>query len=204
VVLVIGALFLRPGWWAPPADTDANLFEQEVLAAIHRIREPDPAARWGMVIEEGAVNGWLATRLKRWVDHDETLAWPEGIHEVQVHLLGDSRLTLAARSGGIVWRVRLAASLEENAIAFVPESAHAGLVPVPGVGLEWILALLPEGSITDDGAIRIPNDAKLADGRRVVVRELQSGGGSWVVVLETIAFGEGGQKPPPDASIVDD
>jgi hypothetical protein len=203
VVLLIGAVFVPPGWWAPPTAVDGSRFEHDVAAEVSRVR-PASEATWSMGIAEDALNAWLAHRLRRWVDHDEALAWPEGLANVQVHLGNDHAIELAARQSGIVWRVRFRATVEEETIAFTPEVAHAGLLRVPEVGLEWLLSLLPEGTITQEGVIRMPTVGSLGDGRRVALRGVESMAGVWVLRLETISSGEDGQKNQGDVFIEDD
>jgi len=203
LVVALGALFIPPGWWAPSTAIDGSRFEQEVSSELSRIRPPEKAT-WAMAIGERELNAWLANRLQRWIEHDEALSWPEGLQQVQLHLRGDGVVEIGTQSGGIIWRVCLKATLEEQAIAFTPVSAHAGLVPVPATGLDWLLELLPEGSLDADGFVRVPNEGALADGRRVVLGSIKPRSGTWVLNLETVSPGEVSQQRPTDTSISND
>lgn len=203
VVLLVGTVFVPPGWWAPPTSSDGSRFEHDLAAEISRVR-PANESLWSLGIAEEPLNAWLAHRLRRWVSHDEALAWPEGIANVQVHLRNENTIELAARQSGIVWRVRFRVSIEEESFAFAPEVAHAGLLRVPAVGLEWMLSLLPEGTLRNDGVIRIPREGALGDGRRVVVQAFESRAGVWVLRLETISSGEGSQNDQENVLIGDD
>lgn len=198
VVIFVVAAFLPPTWWAPvdaddvAAKNRAGDFEQKVTAAIHEIRsEPDP---WGFRFTEQQANEWLATRLPAWIEHDQALDWPVGIRQVQVHLSGRSEVEIAAYSGaGLIWRARFEPIIDESSCRFRPISAGIGRLPIPGLGVEGLVALIPDGALEPDGTIAVPREFELVDGREVRLLGLELAKAEIGVVFETRKMMENAQ-----------
>ena len=190
VLIFVVAAFLPPGWWSPVDENDvaaknrAADFEQKVTAAIHEIRnEPDP---WGFRFTEQQANEWLATRLPAWIEHDQSLDWPAGIRQVQVHLGDRSEVEIAAYSGaGLIWRARFEPIIDESSCRFRPTSAGVGRLPIPGLGVEGLVALIPDGVLEEDGTIAVPREFELVDGRGVRLLGLELAKQEIGVVFET-------------------
>ncbi|MCH2161891.1 MAG: hypothetical protein MK085_08475 [Phycisphaerales bacterium] len=204
VVLVVTA-FLPPGWWAPAEKNDpvvsarAADLEQDVTAAVHAIRE-DPAP-WGFRLTQQQANEWLATRLPAWIDHDEGLDWPPGIQVIQVEFATGGFQVAASSGEGLVWRARFAASIEGGVCRLQPVGAGIGRLPVPGFGVQGLLAVVPEGTLAPDGSIELPVELDLVDGRTVRLLDFEFSEGDLAILFETLLAGEAAQDPQAGVSM---
>ena len=207
IALAVGAVLLPPSWWKPGSGDDveaaarAASFEQQVTSRIHEIRpSPEP---WGFRVTQEQVNEWLATRLGKWIEHDELLQWPDGINAVQVRF-GNGEIELGGRGTGPVWRARFKAVLEEGACRLRPLGGGVGRIPVGGVVLKGVAGMVPEGVLQEDGLIEMPTEIPLVDGRLVRLVDFELVDGALGVLLVTLPSGDSGQEAPKDSSRGDD
>lgn len=207
VAFAVGAALLPPSWWSPSEVKDeatlqrASNFEQRVTAQVHTIRES--AEPWGFRVTQKQVNEWLATRLPRWIEHDKELQWPSGIDQVQVRF-GNGVLEVAGRGGGPVWRGRFGVALSGATCQLKPLGAGVGLIPSVGIGLDGLVEMVPEGVLNPEGAIEMPTEMTLVDGRRVRLVDFELLPGELAVLLETIPAGDSSQEAPDSPSSGDD
>ena len=203
-VCVVVAI-IPPRWWAPvEADDPAVIaraadLEQEVTSAIHKVRvEPEP---WGFLVSDQEANEWLATRLPAWIEHDERLAWPPGIEVVQVRFVADAFEVAASGGEGPVWRARFVATLDGEVCRLRPVGAGVGRLPVPGVGVRGLVELVPDGVLGPDGAIELPAEFELVDGRVVRLLDFELVDGDLGVLFDTRTAGEIAQDARAGVSV---
>ena len=207
IAFAVGAVLLPPWWWSPAhpddvtASTRASRFEQEVTSRVHTIRKGGEP--WGFRVTQDQVNAWLATRLPKWIEHDASLRWPEGITAVQVRF-GEGEIELGGRGSGPVWRARFAADLKDGACQLQPIGGGIGRVPIQGVILQGVAGMVPEGVLQENGTIAMPTELELVDGRRIQLVDFEFVDGALGVLLVTHPSGDTGQEAPRDASTGDD
>ncbi|MBM4101075.1 MAG: hypothetical protein FJ256_02285 [Phycisphaerae bacterium] len=139
--LILASLPPR-GWQDPlqiaadPTSADrARSLEQNLAAAVSRIREPN--ARWAVRIHAHDVNAWLAVRLPQWRSHDPSFAWPlEGVAaEVRCD---PGCMTLLLETGGRIFSCDVVPSVEGGAVRLQPARGAIGRLPVPSGGaIAW-------------------------------------------------------------------
>ncbi len=198
VLFCVAAVWYSPSWWEPAPSDDplvlerASAFEQQISSRIHQIRTTsDP---WGFKVDETLVNEWLATRLPRWIDHDDELQWPPGISRVQVHFSPGEIEVAGQGAVGLVWRARFGVDMVDGSIRFTPRSAGVGAIPGFGVGLKGVLKLVPEGVLDEQGAIEMPGELVLVDGRILRLEDLEVSSGGLALLFLSEPRGEVGQK----------
>ena len=183
----LGAWLARavPAWWAPVArdapgalDTARSL-EQGIASETTKVRG-EGAQAWSVRVRAKDVNAWLGARLPQWLEFDQSLPWPEGVKGVQC-AIDAGGLTLAADWNGFVvsthWSIDPGA---DGAPATLRESGTAvGSLPIPfaaGVGAWFVPAL----------GRPLALEAKLGDGRRLRVTNVDFADGEAIVDCETL------------------
>ena len=197
-LLCVVSIWNSPFWW-DPADSDdadalerASVFEQQISSRVHRIRtEPEP---WGFKVDETMVNEWLATRLPRWIEHDEDLQWPPGIHQVQIHFAPGIVEVAGQGTAGLVWHARFGIEMQDGQLSFTPISAGVGSMPIFGAGFDGLLNVVPEGVVNEEGVITVPGEIPLVDGRTLRLEDIEASSGGLAVLFLTELRGEVGQK----------
>lgn len=198
ILVLVAAAWISPAWWDPAKVDDpdaverASAFEQQISSKVHRIRtESKP---WGFKVDETLVNEWLATRLPRWIEHDEDLDWPPSISRVQVHFAPGILEVAGQGTAGLVWRARFSIAMGDGELAFTPISAGVGSIPIVGAGLKGLLNVVPKGVLDQDGVITVPTEIPLVDGRTLRLEDVEVTNGGLAVLFLTEARGEVSQK----------
>ena len=186
----LGAWLSRsaPAWWSPvardaPGALDAaRALEQGIASETTRVRAAGEE-EWSVRVRAADLNAWLGARLPRWLEHDRSLPWPEGVRGAQVRIDAEG-IVLAADWNGFVVSTRL--ELEPGApgtpAMLRAASTSVGRLPVPfaaGVGA-WFVPEL---------ARPLALEAALGDGRRLRVEGVEFADGEAIVDCVTAVPG---------------
>ncbi len=174
-----------PSWWAPvPRDAagaldTARALEQGIASETTKVRGAG-VQPWSVRVKAKEIDAWLGARLPQWLEFDQSLPWPEGVNGVQSEIDAGG-FTLAADWKGFVVSTRWAIDPgSEGAPATLRAAGTSvGNLPIPfaaGVGAWFVPAL---------GA-PLPLEAKLGDGRRVRVVNVEFAEGEAIVDCETV------------------
>lgn len=198
VVLIVWRLLsARPAWWNPAQPqlvenlSRGEYLENQVVTAFHKVR-PAESRTWTMELDADWINAWLATRLPLWAAN-RNLSWAHQVSEVNVSIDGDL-VRLGARYGsedaGQIYSIECRPALGEDGLLTLADlRLVAGRLPVPlalaSGSLSAVTRSLPQlQAVLDEESI--DPVARLSDGRRVRIRELQVADGKIAMTLETL------------------
>ncbi|MCE9620474.1 MAG: hypothetical protein K8R92_11295 [Planctomycetes bacterium] len=186
---MIGAILywlstLPPGWLRAALVPDAAMeqrsafFEQALAAQFTKVRGEDRV--WAIRISENDMNEWLASRLPKWLEFEHPdLAKKVG--KVQVRCL-DDHMEIAAENSWGVGSVAIAPKMHVDSaggkVNLETASAAIGRLPIPAFLVSTFRPTDLFDSLRD-------SEFRLADGRRVKVRDIEVLPGEIRLQLET-------------------
>jgi len=151
-----------------PVDPEARgaALEQALAGELTKIRPPED--EWAIAIDPADINAWLATRLPKWIEHDEQLASLAAAQSVRIAAI-DGQLIVedSVRAGGAaVVSLPVEPELRDGRLNLAIGTARIGRLPIPGSG-SALASLLQE---TLEKLASGPAQIRLADRRRVELR----------------------------------
>ena len=173
-VVMLAALFLaalppvaRAGLPEDPV-ARGEAFEQALVAAITKIRPAEE--EWAVAIDPTDINSWLATRLPKWIEHDPELAELAPACTIRLASIEGALIIedSVRASGAAVISLPVAPQLSDGRLRLDIGFARIGRLPIPGAA--YALAAILRGSL--DRLAAGPAQIRLADGRRVELREI--------------------------------
>lgn len=177
-----------PDWYHPPDPASrviaalADDVEYHVVQNVQQNRPTEP--RWAIRLSQHEVNSWLATRLRKWVEHDADVDWPASLGTPQF-LFEPDRISIAlpiddgsGRSRTVV--ARLHPSIDNGKLTIAIDRVAIGRIELPGEPMANLLQELSAGApeVMADSRLREVIDAisqrrnintefELSDGRRI-------------------------------------
>jgi hypothetical protein len=205
-----------PRWYHPPDphDAEANelagLVEHRLAEEIHKIREDD--SPWRLRIREEQINAWLATRMPKWLEHEQGMEWPAQLGTPQVRFDPDSiSIALPMRphreqdDADSRWRMitfTLIPQFHESEVRFILTALRIGRLATPGDPVEHLERLAEhrgwdarEDELTAylrqllRGEAGLEPAIKLVDDRRVQLQKLHLQRGYIDISATTLAPG---------------
>jgi hypothetical protein len=173
-----------------PADAEARgaAFEQAIVAAVTKVRAGDEGggargeAEWAIAIDPADINAWLATRLPKWVAHDDALAPVASASAVRLAAV-DGAIAIEDRLGPFVASVRLVPRVEAGRLALDFATPRIGRLPVPGAASGLARAVRSQLEASESHtSVRF----RLVDGRTVELREVSCSAGRIALGFATI------------------
>lgn len=202
LLVVLCVLIFWPQTWFDPESGDgtarARLGEQVEFRLVEELQKIRPNGdSWQLRITDEAINAWLATRLRPWMNHQDA-AWPEDVSVPQIHFARsgiDVGIAIEGVAGGFPLILGFRPTLDEGRFRLKPGWVRIGQLPIPFArsGLDsHIENLIPrmEGSVSnlisallDDAALEavIP----LVDGRSVEISGFRLDSGSMLLQAST-------------------
>jgi hypothetical protein len=176
-----------------PADAEARgaAFEQAIVAAVTKVRTGGdggesvaaPAeAEWAIAIDPADINAWLATRLPKWIAHDDTLAPLAPASAVRIAAV-DGAIAIEDSLGPFVASVRLVPRVEAGRLALDFATPRIGRLPVPGAASGLARAVRSQLEASESHASA---RFRLLDGRTVELREVSCEPGRLALGFATI------------------
>ena len=170
-----------------PVDPDVRgeAFEQALAAQLTKIR---PAGEeWAIAIDPADVNAWLATRLPKWIEHDDGLAALSAARTVRLASVDGALIVedseRAVDRGAAVLSLPVTPRLDDGRhLRLDIGLCRVGRLPVPGAATA-LAALLRESL---DRLAAGPAQIRLADGRRVELREISCEPGRVALLFATL------------------
>ncbi len=174
-----------PQWFNHQFTSDAQMesrsadFEQGLAAQFTKVRGQDSA--WAIRIPEKDMNEWLASRLPKWLEHQGKSA-QECNYKAQVRCR-DDRMDIAAENSWSVGVLEFqpqiqSAQSDKTTLNVAPTSAAIGCLPIPTFILSTFVP-------TDMFESLQASEFRLADGRRVMVKDIEVLPGEIRMQLET-------------------
>lgn len=196
LALFLWMLVHRPGWWSSAGDRSSASaaigagLEQAVSREITMVREP---GEWGFVLGEGDINAWLVNRLEPWLQSRRDLAFPEGLSDPRIRL-GDDwiEVGLLAEQAGLqlFTSARFELRLENDDLVLLPIEGRLAFKTFDREALAYLEDHVlgdVEGEIdSSSGGLRVPAVITLADGRRVILTDLEMAAGELGVRFRTL------------------
>lgn len=138
------------------------------MAAITKIRPAEE--EWAVAIDPTDINSWLATRLPKWIEHDPELAELAPACTIRLASIEGALIIedSVRASGAAVISLPVTPQLSDGRLRLDIGFARIGRLPIPGVA--YALAAILRGSL--DRLAAGPAQIRLADGRRVELREI--------------------------------
>ncbi len=173
-VVMLAALFLaalppvaRAGLPEDPV-ARGEAFEQALVAAITKIRPAEE--EWAVAIDPTDINSWLATRLPKWIEHDPELAELAPACTIRLASIEGALIIedSVRASGAAIISLPITPQLSDDRLRLDIGFARIGRLPIPGAA--YALAAILRGSL--DRLAAGPAQIRLADGRRVELREI--------------------------------
>lgn len=173
-VVMLAALFLaalppvaRAGLPEDPV-ARGEAFEQALVAAITKIRPAEE--EWAVAIDPTDINSWLATRLPKWIEHDPALAELAPACTIRLASIEGALIIedSVRASGAAIISLPVTPQLSDDRLRLDIGFARIGRLPIPGAA--YALAAILRGSL--DRLAAGPAQIRLADGRRVELREI--------------------------------
>ncbi len=197
VILVICVLFFWPQtWFDPESDDDparSRLGEQVEFRLVEELQKIRPAGEsWRLRITDEAINAWLATRLRPWMNHQDA-SWPEGLSSPQIHFARggiDVGISINGVAGGFPLIFGFQPTLDEGGFRLRPGWVRIGLLPIPFARMaldSHLENLIPrlEGPVSDLMSTLLDEAAleaviPLVDGRSVEISGFRLDSGSMI------------------------
>ena len=201
LVLLCVLVFWPQTWFAPESGggtVRAQLGEQVEFRLVEELQKIRPIGEsWQLRITDEAINAWLATRLRPWMNHQD-VAWPEGVSVPQIHFARsgiDVGIAIEGVAGGFPLILGFRPTLDEGQFRLKPGWVRIGQLPIPFARstLESnIENLLPrmEGSVSDLVSALLDDAAleavvPLVDGRFVEISGFRLDSGSMTLQAST-------------------
>ena len=202
LILLVGSLILWPQTWFDPEGEDdparVRLGEQVEFRLVEELQKIRPDGEsWRLRITDEAINAWLATRLRAWMNHQDA-PWPEGISAPQIHFAPsgiDIGISIDGIAGGFPLILGFQPTLKDGRFRLRSGWVRLGLLPIPLArrSLESQLEdLIPrlEGPVStlvsallDDAVLEAV--VPLVDGRSVAISGFRLESGSMILQAVT-------------------
>jgi hypothetical protein len=200
--------WIAPAWYAPPAAHDAaaselaDRVEYGLIQQAQKVREPQEET-WTLRIRQDQINAWLATRLRKWIEH-EGGSWPARLGTPQVEIDGGA-LSIAVpvlhNSSPRFIVARILPEIENQRLQLKLDRVALGRISLPGEPVANLLKLIGDASPRDTpqienilGALEqrdaIDPRFRLSDGRRIELLKLRLGDGLIDITAKTLERSE--------------
>ena len=201
-ILIAVLAFWTPDWFEPEMNdpSRAALGEQvefRLIEELQKIRSIDES--WRLRITDEAINAWLATRLKPWMNHHDA-AWPEDVSVPQIHFSRsgiDVGIAVDDLVGGLPLIMGFQPILDQGRFQLQPGWVRISHLPIPlarATLQSHLEDLLPDlDGIMADLTSTLLNDAALqaeiplVDGRMVEISGFRLDSGSMIIQAVTRA-----------------
>ena len=202
LLVLLAVLVFWPQRWFDPKAGDgtarAQLGEQVEFRLVEELQKIRPIGEfWQLRITDEAINAWLATRLRPWMNHQDA-AWPEGISVPQIHFARsgiDVGVAIDGIAGGFPLILGFRPRLEEGRFRLQPGWVRIGQLPIPFARrsldshLENLIPRLDRpvsdlvSALLDDAALEAV--LPLVDGRSVEISGFRLYSGSIILQAST-------------------
>ena len=138
LLLIIGLLVFWPQSWFDPVGRDdparVQLGEQVEFRLLEELQKIRPDGEfWRLRITDEAINAWLATRLRSWMNHQDA-PWPQGLSVPQIHFSRsgiDLGISIEGVAGGFPLILGFRPTLTEGRFRLQPGWVRIGQLPIP-------------------------------------------------------------------------